>query len=65
MKKIKFFFLLLMPFQLNSQTLDLGGFGELVDDVVAIINDDVILRSELEPQIQAFRGNIDPNILNL
>jgi peptidyl-prolyl cis-trans isomerase SurA len=63
MKKIKFFFLLLMPFQLNSQTLDLGGFGELVDDVVAIINDDVILRSELEPQIQAFRGNIDPNIL--
>ncbi len=47
----------LFPIVIFGQTRDIGGFGELIDDVVAIVNDDVILRSELLRQVNTFKQN--------
>ncbi len=62
-KSIAFIFLFL-PTLAFVQTRDIGGFGELIDDVVAIVNDEVILRSELDPQVKAFIESMDPAIRN-
>ena len=34
-----------------SQTRELGGTGEFIDGIAAIVNDGVILRSEVEQQL--------------
>jgi len=42
-----------------SQTRDLGGTGKLLDGVAAIVNDGVVLRSELNEQLNAIIANLE------
>jgi len=42
-----------------SQTRDLGGTGKLLDGVAAIVNDGVILRSEVNEQLNAIIENLE------
>ena len=41
------------------QTRDLGGTGEFMDSIVAIVNDGVVLRSEVETQLGMIIANLD------
>ncbi|MGI9259531.1 MAG: peptidylprolyl isomerase, partial [Gammaproteobacteria bacterium] len=41
-----------------SQTRELGGTGELLDGVAAIVDDGVVLRSELEVRVDVVLGNM-------
>ena len=49
--KIIAYSLVLMSFLAVSQTRDLGGTGEFMDSIAAIVNDGVVLRSEVETQL--------------
>jgi len=42
-----------------SQTRDLGGTGKLLDGIAAIVNDGVVLRSELNEQLEAIIANLE------
>jgi len=42
-----------------SQTRDLGGTGKLLDGVAAIVNDGVVLRSEVNEQLNAIIANLE------
>ena len=42
-----------------SQTRDLGGTGKLLDGIAAIVNDGVVLRSELNEQLEAVIANLE------
>jgi len=42
-----------------SQTRDLGGTGQLLDGIAAIVNDGVVLRSELNEQLEAVIANLE------
>ena len=42
-----------------SQTRDLGGTGKLLDGIAAIVNDGVVLRSEVNLQLEAVIANIE------
>ena len=43
----------------HSQTRDLGGTGKLLDGVAAIVNDGVVLRSEVNEQLDAIIANLE------
>jgi len=49
--KIIAYSLVLMSFLAVPQTRDLGGTGEFMDSIAAIVNDGVVLRSEVETQL--------------
>ena len=49
--KIIAYSLVLMSFLTVPQTRDLGGTGEFMDSIAAIVNDGVVLRSEVETQL--------------
>ena len=40
-----------------SQTRDIGGTGALLDGIAAIVNDGVVLRSEVNEQMEAVLAN--------
>jgi len=42
-----------------SQTRDLGGTGKLLDGIAAIVNDGVVLRSEVNLQLEAVIANLE------
>ena len=42
-----------------SQTRELGGTGEFIDGIAAIVNDGVILRSEVEQQLELIIANLE------
>ena len=42
-----------------SQTRDLGGTGKLLDGIAAIVNDGVVLRSEVNEQLEAVIANFE------
>ena len=42
-----------------AQTRDLGGTGEFIDGIAAIVNDGVILRSEVEQQLTLIIANLE------
>ena len=42
-----------------SQTRDLGGTGKLLDGIAAIVNDGVVLRSEVNAQLDAIIANLE------
>ena len=42
-----------------SQTRDLGGTGKLLDGIAAIVNDGVVLRSEVNLQLEAVIDNLE------
>ena len=42
-----------------AQTRDLGGTGEFIDGIAAIVNDGVILRSEVEQQLELIIANLE------
>jgi peptidyl-prolyl cis-trans isomerase SurA len=43
----------------DSQTRDLGGTGKLLDGIAAIVNDGVVLRSEVNLQLEAVIANFE------
>ena len=43
----------------HSQTRDLGGTGKLLDGIAAIVNDGVVLRSEVNLQLEAVIDNLE------
>ena len=49
--KIIAYSLVLMSSLAVPQTRDLGGTGEFMDSIAAIVNDGVVLRSEVETQL--------------
>ncbi len=57
--KIVVLILILQPNQGVTQTREIGGTGELVDGIAAIVNDGVVLRSEVEDQITMILSNIE------
>tara|TARA_B110000438_G_scaffold195093_1_gene186728 strand:+ start:45 stop:1364 length:1320 start_codon:yes stop_codon:yes gene_type:complete len=44
---------------LHAQTRDLGGTGKFIDGIAAIVNDGVILRSEVEQQLNLIIANLE------
>ena len=42
-----------------SQTRDIGGTGALLDGIAAIVNDGVVLRSEVNEQMEAVLANFE------
>ena len=51
------FVAVLWPSHGFSQTRDLGGTGQFLDGIAAIVNDGVVLRSEVEIQLQVVLDN--------
>ena len=51
------FVAVLWPSHGFSQTRDLGGTGQFLDGIAAIVNDGVVLRSEVEIQLQVILDN--------
>ena len=51
------FIAVLWPSHGFSQTRDLGGAGQFLDGIAAIVNDGVVLRSEVEIQLQVVLDN--------
>ncbi len=51
------FIAVLWPSHGLSQTRDLGGTGQFLDGIAAIVNDGVVLRSEVEIQLQVVLDN--------
>ncbi|MBT6073565.1 MAG: hypothetical protein HOH08_01310, partial [Gammaproteobacteria bacterium] len=49
--KIMICLTIILSTNLLSQTRELGGTGEFIDGIAAIVNDGVILRSEVEQQL--------------
>ena len=43
----------------HSQTRDLGGTGKLLDGIAAIVNDGVVLRSEVSEQLEVVIANFE------
>ena len=60
-KHIKIFILvlILLPSESDSQTREIGGTGEFMDGIAAIVNDGVVLRSEVEDQALLIIKNIE------
>lgn len=44
---------------INAQTLELSSSGELLDSIVAVVNDGVVLRSELQIEIQRIVARLE------
>ena len=57
--KIVILVLILQPNQGETQTRELGGTGQLVDGIAAIVNDGVVLRSEVEDQVTMLLRNFE------
>lgn len=57
--KIIAYSLMLMSSLAVPQTRDLGGTGEFMDSIAAIVNDGVVLRSEVEIQFQLIMANLE------
>ena len=57
--KIIILVLILQPNQGETQTRELGGTGQLVDGIAAIVNDGVVLRSEVEDQVTMLLRNFE------
>ena len=60
-KHIKIFILvlILLPSESGSQTREICGTGEFMDGIAAIVNDGVVLRSEVEDQALLIIKNIE------
>lgn len=51
--------LMLFTSEIDSQTRELSSTGEFLDSVVAIVNDGIVLRSELENQLSLIISNLE------
>ena len=49
---------LLSSGNLNSQTLELSSTGELLDGIAAVVNDGVVLKSELQLEVQRIAARL-------
>ena len=60
-RKIKLLILILILHsnQGLSQTREIGGTGDFVDGIAAIVNDGVVLRSEVEDQVTMLLRNFE------
>ena len=47
----------LLPAASFAQTRDIGVHGEMLDRIAAIVNDGLVLKSELDAQMDAVTGN--------
>ena len=57
--KIIAYSLVLMSSLAVPQTRDLGGAGEFIDSIAAIVNDGVVLRSEVETQLVLIMATLE------
>ena len=57
--KIMICLTIILSTNLLSQTRELGGTGEFIDGIAAIVNDGVILRSEVEQQLELIIANLE------
>ncbi len=60
-RKIKLLILILVLHsnQGVTQTREIGGAGDFVDGVAAIVNDGIVLRSEVEDQVTMILRNLE------
>ena len=57
--KLIILILILQSNQGVTQTRDIGGTGDFIDGIAAIVNDGVVLRSEVEDQVTMVIRNIE------
>ena len=64
-RKVKLLILLLILHsnQGVTQTREIGGTGDFVDGIAAIVNDGVVLRSEVEDQVTMLLRNFESCLL--
>jgi len=60
-RKIKLLILILVLHsnQGVTQTREIGGAGDFVDGIAAIVNDGIVLRSEVEDQVTMILRNLE------